>query len=388
MIYFFIIFFLTFLVYQYDVLKKKEGIQFFWFASFAIIVLLAGLRYKVGGDTFAYLNNYDQYPAFSDFSSFDFESAPYEYLWYVFCATCKLFSDSYFFMQFIHALLINSIYFYFIYKYVNYKFLGILLYFVFGFLYFNTEIMRESITVGVFLLSLDSFYEKKWIKYYLFIFLAFLFHSSALLLVIFPFFYKIKLNKFFIISILIVLLVANVLWQLFTDYIEYFVAISSVGNKVNSYLDNDDYLYNINGMIRSLFTYFLIPFIFAVFAFRNSKNEYKESPFVWLYIVFGVFTIFNQVIFSRFQNYVFFPFIVFLTNLCYEVSENRLDKQLLVKDLKVFVLFVLLLFGRYYSFFKLDLYDDSYVYQRYFPYYSIITEKVSPARASLEYYGQ
>ncbi len=388
MIYFLVVIFLFILFYIFDVLKKTDGSNFFWFLSFAVIALLAGLRYKVGGDTFAYLNNYENYPSFFEFSSFDFENAPYEIFWYVFCAVCKIFSNSYFFMQIIHAIVVNIIYFYFIHKYVKYRFLGVLLYFIFGFLYFNTEIMREALSVGVFLLSLDSFYEKKWIRYFIFAAIAFLFHSSALILVIFPFFQMIQLNKFFLISVLVILIISNILWQVFNDYIQYFNAISTVGNKVNSYLDNDEYIYNINGMIRSIFTYFFVPFLFAVFAFRTTNQENKETPFLWLYIVFGIFTIFNQVVFSRLQNYLFFPFIVYISNICYEVAENRISKQVLVKDVKIVVLFVCLFIGRYYSFFKLDLYDDAYVYQRYFPYYSIITEKTSPARASLEYYGQ
>ena len=184
MIYFLILFFLFILFYLYDVLHITKGVRFFWFFSFALLVLVAGLRFKVGGDTFSYLINYEYFPTFFEFASFDFENARYDFFWYVFCAICKLFSTSYFFMQFMHAFLINIAFFYFIKKYIKYKFLGVFLYFIFGFLYFNTEIMRESLAVAVFLFSLDAFYNKKWIRYFLFVTVAILFHSWALILAI------------------------------------------------------------------------------------------------------------------------------------------------------------------------------------------------------------
>lgn len=387
MIYFLILFFLFILFYLYDVLHITKGVRFFWFFSFALLVLVAGLRFKVGGDTFSYLNNYEYFPTFFEFASFDFENARYDFFWYVFCAICKLFSKSYFFMQFMHAFLINIAFFYFIKKYIKYKFLGVLLYFIFGFLYFNTEIMRESLAVAVFLFSLDAFYNKKWIRYFLFVTVAVLFHSSALILAICPFLYKIKLNKFFLVSIILIIFVSNVLWTIFNDYIAYFSHFLTIGDKVDSYMGNEMYESNINGVIRSLFTYFLIPFIFSVFAFYKTQKSFKEIPFLWFYIVLGVFTIFHQVLFSRLQNYLFFPFIAFVANLCYETSKDRQHKPIRLKNLRLVMLFILLFFGRYYTFFKLDVYEDSFIYERYFPYYSIISEETSPARASLEFYG-
>jgi NADH-quinone oxidoreductase subunit H len=70
MIYFLILFFLFILFYLYDVLHITKGVRFFWFFSFALLVLVAGLRFKVGGDTFSYLNNYEYFPTFFEFASF------------------------------------------------------------------------------------------------------------------------------------------------------------------------------------------------------------------------------------------------------------------------------------------------------------------------------
>lgn len=347
-------------------------------------ILISGLRYKIGSDTLRYMDEYKYYPNLFELSDYRFSETRYDFLWVFFCSTCKTFSDSYFFMQFILAIMINSIYFYFIYKSTNYRFTGLLLYFVFGFLYFNTEILRESLAVAIFLLSIHFFYEKKWIKYYLLAFIAILFHSSAFIVLVFPFFSKVKFNKSFIISLVIIAMFAGVIWTLFNEYIQTFFFVQSVRTKAEAYLNNELYIYNLKGIIYGLFTYVFIPLLFIIFYKKHFNNEIKEAPFVWLYIALGIFIIYNNTIFTRFQNYLFFPFIMFLTRFFIEFQHNK--KKVLFQPVLNLSLFVLLVFGKYYNYFKPDITETTYIYQRYFPYHSIITQKTTKERELLDYY--
>jgi hypothetical protein len=349
-----------------------------------VFVIVAGLRYKIGSDTLAYMKEYEYYPDLSQLFQYDFSETRYDFLWVFFCALCKSISSSYFFMQFVHALIINSIYFYFIYKNTNYRFTALFIYFILGFLYFNTEILRESLAVAVFLLAICSFYEKKWTKYYLLALIASLFHSSALIVLLFPLFSKIKLNKYFIISLLVVAVLASVIWNFFNEYIRLFYIISSIEDKADAYLNNDAFLYNFNGMLYGLFTYVLIPLLCVFFYRKYFKDPVNVAPFIWLYIAFGIFIIFNNTIFTRFQNYLFFQFIIFFSNLLNESRQNR--KRIFIQPIQVVTLFVLLLFGRYYNYFKLDITDSTYIYQRYIPYHSILTEESTPERELLDSY--
>lgn len=370
MIYFFIILFLFVLVIVFDIIGYRKGYYVFLSLSLFIFILISGLRYKVGGDTLVYMEEYESLPTIDEFSTFDISKTRYDYLWVVFCAFCKFFSGDYFFMQFVQAFIINIIYFYFICRNTSYRFTAILLYFLFGFLYFNTEIMRESVAIAVFLLAVQLYYSKKWLRYYTLCTIAFFIHSSALSLFLFPFVSKIKLNNLFFYSLILLVLVSAILWQQFKEYIEYVALVSSIQSKVNSYVDNIDFDSNLKGLIFGIFLFALLPLLFVFIAKGNHMCSFREAPFLWLYISFGIFTIFNVIIFTRFQNYLFFPFIVFLSNL---VFDYKCKGKIYL--LKVVPLLVILFVGRYFSYFMYEPNSSTYMYQRYFPYNSIISKE-------------
>ncbi len=377
-IYIFVLFILSYFIIRYDVMQKTSGYTFSYLFILLNFILIAGLRYKIGSDTLVYMEEYIEYPSL-------FDLARYDILWVLFCAICKTISKSFFFMQFVQALIINCIYFYFIYKNTNYRFTALFLYFIFGFLYFNTEIMRESLAVAIFLLSLHSFYKKKWIRYFLLVIIASLFHSSALITLFFPLVHRIKISNFFFYSILILTLLSNVLWKLFNESIHYFFILSSsIESKASAYLDNDAFIYNFNGILLGIIIYVLLPLIFVFLAKKYEQTNIKESPFLWLYILFGIFVVFNNTIFMRFQNYLFFPFIIFLSNFFFESKKSL--KYIFLRKTKIAILLLSLFIGRHYNYFKPDITETTYIYNRYFPYHSIITKKTTTERELLDYY--
>lgn len=384
MIYFICLIFFIIFAIQFDYFERKEGGLFAWVFSFLTCVFISGLRYKVGGDTFVYMYGFEDYPSFSEFSTFNFSEAPYEIAWYILSALCKLISDSFFFFQFVHAFLINLVFFRTIKKYTKFKFTGLVLYFIFGFLYFNMEIMRESLAVCVFLLALSFYYEKKWVKYYLSVGVACLFHTSALLLVIFPFFSQIKLSKAFLFSFLVILSCSGLLWKLFYEYIFYFNFIDSIDRKIDSYLSNLNDL-SFTSILWSILTFFGIPFLFVLYAFSLKDKSYKESPFIWLFLFFGILTMFNITIFTRFQNYLFFPFLIFISNMIYKARYLKQTQPTLFPRRVVFgILLILMFISRYYGFFDVSPSYKTSLFDRYFPYQSIFTENNSPNRQYLE----
>ncbi len=370
LIYVIILIVLLFLIKKYDINENILGYGFSYITMLLVFVLVAGLRYKIGSDTLVYMDEYTYYPDLSQLFQYDFTETRYDFLWVFFCALCKSISGSYFFMQFIHAIIINSIYFYFIYKNTKYRFTALFIYFILGFLYFNTEILRESLAVAFFLLAIRFFYEKKWTKYYLLVLIASLFHSSALIVLLFPLLSKIKLNMHFIISLLVVAALASVIWGVFNEYIQLLYNISSIEDKADAYLNNDAFIYNFNGILYGLFTYVLIPLLCVLFYRKYFKDPIDVAPFIWLYIAFGIFIVFNNTIFTRFQNYLFFPFIIFFSNLWNESRENK--ERIIIQPIQVMTLFFLLLFGSYYNYFKMDVTETTYIYQRYIPYHSIL----------------
>jgi hypothetical protein len=383
-VYILILLILLVLVINYDINRSTLGYKISYIIMLVLFVCVSGLRYKIGSDTLSYMEEYKYLPNISQLFKSGVFDTRYDFLWVVFCAVCKSISDSFFFMQFLHALIINSIYFYFIYNNTKYRFTAIFLYYVLGFLYFNTEILRESTAIAIFLLSISSYYRKNWLRYYVLGFFSFLFHSSALIVIVFPFLSKIKFNKAFILSLLIVMIMAGLVWQLFSTNIDLFFIVASIESKSRAYLNNETYVSNFNGMVYGLITYMIVPLLAVFFHQKYLKTNVVEAPFIWVYLAIGIFIVYNNTIFTRFQNYLFFPFILFLSNLIIESYRRR--RKILFHTIKVTGIFVLLIVGKYYNYFKPDITQTTYIYQRYIPYHSILTKETTRERELLDYY--
>lgn len=380
-IYLLTLIYILILVYNYDIRNHTFNYKLNFYIVFIVLVLISGLRYEIGSDTLVYMNEYQYLPDLISLDIKDFSELRYDPLWILFCATCKTITPNFFFLQLIHAIIINALLFRYIKKYALHRFTVILLYYILGFLYFNTEIMRESMAVGVFLLSLNSYQKRKWIKYICIVLFASLFHLSALITLLFPLIRQISLNKFFYVSLVGLGLGAGAIWTFFNEYIQLLFIFSSIESKAASYLQNSVYIYNFSGIIFSLISYVIIPLL-CVLYYKKKKEISIEIPFVWLYIALGIFVVFNNTIFFRLQNYLFFPFLIFVTNVFYSFDYS---KRIITSKINVLIIVILLLFSRNYNYFKLDVTDTNFIYERYFPYKSIISKESTPARNRLKY---
>ena len=165
----------------------------YYYMEMIVLILFAGLRNGVGGDTFSYMSywNLDFYENIS--------SLNYSILllldrfgpgWIILSSIVKSLTDEFFVFQIIHAIIINVGIFYFVNRCTSYKFTVIFLYFLTTYFFYNMEIMRQSLANIFILLSLFSFVEKQWKKYYVLIIIATLFHASAIIFILMPLFYN------------------------------------------------------------------------------------------------------------------------------------------------------------------------------------------------------
>ncbi len=388
LVYLFILFLLIILSVRHDVLKIKRGYNFSYILTYIVFVLVAGLRYKVGGDTLNYMEGFDSYnyPTISFIlqNGIGAVDSRYDPLWILFGSLCRSISDSFFFMQFMHSLIINAIYFHIIYKYTHNRFFTLLLYFLLGYLYLNTEIMRESMAVAVFLLSLQSYYDSKWVKYYFYAVIATLFHSSALVVFFFPLLKRIKLNKWFFIILISVAILSSYLWYKFMEQIEIFFFLSSVQDKVQNYIGHfDAYQLNMNGVIYGVLSYVVAPLLIVLFSKKYVSRNLPTSSFILIYTLLGLFVVYNNTIFIRLQNYLFFPFLIFFSNTIYYSKKERISNGIInnkIRKLKIIGIFLYLVVLRNYIYFRVDeVGEGDYVYQRYIPYISVFDKKDSPS---------
>ena len=98
-----------------------------------------------------------------------------------------LVGDDFVYFQLLHIIILNSCLFYFISKSTEYRFSALFFCFIYYYLYFSTEILRESLAIFVFVLNYKNYEEGNWFKYYCGVCIAILFHISAVILIVFPF---------------------------------------------------------------------------------------------------------------------------------------------------------------------------------------------------------
>ena len=309
MIYFIYFVIFLFFAFNYDFLRKKGLENFFYILEAISLILLATLRFRVGGDSLTYEDNYEYLPTLNELFQFGFNSLEYQPLWYVLNALIRTVSDKFVLFQFVHALIINIPIFIFFHKYCKHKFTMVLFYFVFIYHYFNFEILRESIAVVIFLFALPKIFEKKYFTYYVLIAIAFLFHASAIFLFFIPLIIQflkkdLSFSTLFIISILVILS-ANALVYLLINYLP-----------VNEFIINKLELYsslkiNFNGIIMIFFQ--LTPIICIHYLLRKTNNTNQLTSFIInIYIILTVFS-FTIAGSNRIMNYFkLFFFVVFI----------------------------------------------------------------------------
>ena len=102
MIYLLVFILLLIPVVKYDWMAKTGGENTWFYFNLVVLILLAGLRYRVGGDTLMYMSVFDECPTLDELKYFDFDTAQYNPLWYIFNAISKsVYNDFFLFQRFI-----------------------------------------------------------------------------------------------------------------------------------------------------------------------------------------------------------------------------------------------------------------------------------------------
>ncbi|RXK88058.1 EpsG family protein [Chlorobaculum sp. 24CR] len=322
--------------------SKRDGL---WIRlSFLLIFLFLALRYDYGNDYMAY------YYGFKNIRYYDPE-AHFEIGWQY---LNLIFKPVGFFAMVAFLAAINTyVYYRFILKYVpsEYYWLAVFIYlFNPSFMLIQLSAMRQCVAILLFVLSIDSIYEKNIIKYAFYIVMASLFHTSAmiLLLLYLPFIYnwhvtQVKAVILFILYLLMLFLGPSlgkqffyVVGQYFDRYADYFG-----GTELNSGLgilyytfilglilyysrnerSGEDLLYKI-----AIAGYYVLPFSFIVqlagrvglymqpaliavipMIIKSIKSKDVRRVIVLSYVamtLLGYYKLFNSEVFrEKYENY-------------------------------------------------------------------------------------
>jgi len=149
------------------------------------LILIAGLRYRVGGDSLHYIDTYTSMPTWKNWEFFSFDEG-YGPLWYLFCAISKTLGADFVYLQLLHAIIVNLTFLYVFKKRSVNVISCFLIYFLIYYIYYNMEILREALAVCIFCFNISNLMEKRYFRYYLGCLFSIGFHFSALVLLVFP----------------------------------------------------------------------------------------------------------------------------------------------------------------------------------------------------------
>ena len=320
------------------------------------MILLMGFRYRVGMDTMIYMKKMEQIPPINVLLRQNILDQVYEPAYLIICSVCKYFTKEFWPIQMVMNAIMTTCVFIFLYRSCKNVFTGIFVFLLLQWLYYSTEIMRESVAISIFLLNYKNLEEKKWIRYYLFSLFSISFHYSAALVWFLPFVRFLKPNFAYILFCIGMLAI--------TPIVEEFNKLINIGivtQKLRYYVDQAEILnmnWRIAEMIKTGF-----PAILALVMYRYSHLENKYTHLVLLQFLFccGAFAV--PVIFQRFSNYT----SVFVT-----VSlANYIGTRSVGVNLRAVVLGAILMSQTiyYYS-----------MWPTWYPYVSVFEPEKNPAR--------
>lgn len=304
--------------YDHKHLASWRGVWLF--VCWLSIVLVAGLRYQVGGDTLSYMYDFDCVMVpICDLTWELIQANPYNLLWVLLNAVCKQCWNDFVLVQLVHAVIVNTAVVYFFAKHTQRVFTALFFYVLCYFLFYNTEIMRASLAMAVFLFGFSTLEKRQWLRYLLVMVIAFGFHSESILMLLFPLAFllaKIPINWK---SVLAIMAGSFVLLGclLFLPYLSGLFALSSRFAMFVQYIEMGSTL-NIFGKLQ----YFLlvIPWVLVLLLCRHIDQPLMRGLLI-LAIILSVPMMEYHVIFSRATDFIKPACIVCLAQgigYCYE----------------------------------------------------------------------
>ncbi|WP_165156838.1 EpsG family protein [Parabacteroides sp. ZJ-118] len=364
MIYLFVLFYLCIVTYIFDVRQARVRKSFFYGLSYIVLVCLAALRYRVGGDTLNYMWRFDNIPPLNELSLFNIgHSQPIPT---ILMSYCKHAFDEFAVYQAIVAIFVNGVIFWFIKQNTRYCFTAILFYALCFYMRFNCEIMRESLAVSFFLLGYRYLISNKYIKYYSFAFLSFMCHSSAVFIFILPVLYSnVKSIWKIIVGIITIGLVVV-------------ISYSYVGSLVSMYMDTyTEYNSTIFGKLSIILFQIIIPIYFYRKSRNFSTSGVKEG--VKLYIYCGCASLLFYILY-RFNNYTIIFYIILISDLVHSYHSNRCLNVKFVRSMVYSMVFCYGFISPYFTDVSNTVGYKAKWYVCWYPYSSIFDKEINQDR--------
>lgn len=357
----------------YDFRKGTQGRMFCFALLCLILICIAGFRYRVGGDTIRYMDNFNSYNVLGQLKASDFDREGVMPLSILFVSLCKTISTDFYVLQFIHAIIVNVIIFSFIYKHTRFIFSTVLFYMVWSYLEFNTEIIKESLAICTILLGIDNLLSKKYIRYYLFCIVALGFHLSAIIAFLFPLFNKLKFNVWGLVAMIGSVGAFTAAYAILPEYFDALNFITEdAETMLQRYYEEESSMGNISTWILYLSQWIILPALSIFFVLKGAyRSSYQFVGLVILAIILSYFTQYSFA-FHRFLNYLT-PFLWLLLETAM-VSIPTVRPFTFLRRQKLFILIVFSIYATVSINLKFMIPGKEDML-KYFPYTSLFNEE-------------
>lgn len=345
-IYLFVVTLLLVLAFVFDYGNNESDKSTWQFIVVVLLILIAGLRYHIGGDSLNYEYEFYHFtPALGDIFVSRYLSS--QFLWRLLMSFCYTYFHSFVALQLIHAFILNILLFRFIKKTTKYVFSALLIVFCVTWWNLSFEILRESLCVAIYLNAILSLKDRNYKSYIVLGLITMGLHwFSFVIVLITPILMfgnrKIVVSSIIIISVYLFLFVDDQFFVWLDILSEEYVG-GGMSKQINAYTGLDGGLgrsvYNINGMVRIFMVYILFPIV-TIYYSRKMSTDDDLNKLLILFVVFGVLQT-KLVIFSRLYNYLNVLLIVYAVNIAY----NKIIKNQLVRLMYVILIFIYLASG-------------------------------------------
>ena len=377
------------MIYRYDIKGDHVNREFWFNFVLIVLVLISGLRYRVGADTINYVYSYyHEIPLLSDFPSGD--SSGFEPLFLLMNSIVKSLGGRFYIVQILQALFVNGIVLFYIKKHSPYLFSCILLYCFYCYPYYNFEEMRASMSVALCLYGNDFFLEKKWIKGGTLYLIGAFFHYSTVLLLITPLLLFLRFNLIGYSFLIFTFLAGFVLQQKFGDYLMLLEINDDIYRKAENYA-NSDVLFSQRMAWSGVFLHKFLYIFYSIVAFLYIKHKSKQGdddilkfqPLVLLGLAFVLLSI-PMPISYRYIRFFEVYMLFFFVHLFIDIVKNNLHTMKSIAWVRAFAFFLLLFYSISYDYrdkYGVGNWSHSvYHYCRFYPYSSIIEKSTDEDR--------
>ncbi len=394
--YLFIVVVLLYFSYYFDYKQKNRNKSLCYLFVLLLLVLTAGLRYRLGIDSIFYEEQFtNSIPSLLNITVLDFVNSAWDPLFLFLTSLVRTFTDRFWVFQLIQATIVNITILWFIKRNTTNVFFAVLLYFIFIYPIFMCEVLRESCAISMFLIGCEYLQRKKWIKCFLFLILASLFHNGALVFLFIPLLYWLKLDRFLkinsrlLVLLCFIFLVGFLLQPYIFNIFKLFALSQKLQDKIGVYelSSMGRGVSSVYGLVLIFISKLLYPYI-SIYLLKRQKNtviNYIE-PLVCLSLIITVLS-FHVNIMYRLNNY----FILFIF---IGISELVFSRIIRIGRYKIFLkgYFIwLFLLVPYFSSRMISLFGSFQetqfkTYMLYYPYNSVLDMQKNNDREQIYYY--